>query len=84
MEPAARTHAPHAVVTHVEYFTSRGATTWKSTLEYHDDAGNLLIRNVPGQLSQNQVLTILYDPDKPNKVVHYPVAGYEIGEPGSS
>lgn len=61
---------------------SSGST--RSKLEYHDDAGNLVKGIVDRKLSQNQVLTILYDPEKPSRFTTYPVARYVIGEPGSS
>jgi hypothetical protein len=74
-----------ALVTHVQWHAVKGgARSWESTLEYQDDAGNFLKRRVPVKLSENQVLTVLYDPERPKKSTVYPVAGYEIGEPGSS
>ncbi len=56
---------------------SSGST--RSKLEYQDDASNLVRGYVDRKLSQNQVLTVLYDPDKPSRFTTYPVAGYEIG-----
>jgi len=74
-----------AQVTHVQWVSGgRGVRYPESTLEYQDDAGNFLNRPVPGMYSENQVWTVLYDPDKPTKFTVYPVVGYEIGEPGSS
>ena len=79
-----------AVVTDVEYVDHYDAKTgsssahWESKLEYQDDAGNLIRRKIRGGFKKNQVLTVLYDPDKPTKVMVYPVDGYEIGEPEGS
>ena len=61
---------------------SSGST--ESKLEYQDDAGNLVKGYVNRKLSQNQVLTVLYDPDKPSRFTTYPVAGYEISIPENS
>lgn len=61
---------------------SSGST--RSKLEYHDDAGNPVKGIVDRRLSRNQVLTVLYDPEKPSRFTTYPVARYVIGEPGSS
>jgi hypothetical protein len=61
---------------------SSGGT--RSKLEYQDDAGNAVTGYVDRKLFQDQVLTVLYDPDKPSRFTTYPVAGYEIGIPGDS
>jgi len=75
-----------AVVTDVVHHPggpkSSGST--ESKLEYQDDGGNLVKGYVDRKLSQTQVLTILYDPDKPSRFTTYPVAGYEVGIPENS
>ncbi|MGD0227030.1 MAG: hypothetical protein ABSF71_32285 [Terriglobia bacterium] len=58
---------------------SSGST--ESKLEYQDDADNLVKGYVDRKLFQGQVVTVLYDPDKPSRFTTYPVAGYEIGVP---
>jgi hypothetical protein len=65
--------------------TSRGNYTW--TLQYHDAAGNTVNTSLDNRRSKpemGQVLTVLYDPDKPSRFTTYPVAGYEIGMPENS
>lgn len=49
-----------------------------------NDAGELVKGNVIHKLSQNQVVTVLYDPDKPKKFAVYPVAGFDVGGPEGS
>lgn len=59
--------------------TSRGNYTW--TLQYHDAAGNTVNTSLDNRRSKpemGQVLTVLYDPDKPQRFITYPVARYEI------
>lgn len=75
-----------AVVTHVQYRSGKphSGAYWISKVEYHDDGGNPVKGWVEKELSENQVLTVLYDPDKPSECIVYPVAGYEIGEPEGS
>jgi len=58
-----------------------------SHLEYHDAAGNLvkiLVRSNILPQPGEQVLTLLYDPDKPDQYITYPVARYKIGVPENS
>jgi hypothetical protein len=68
-----------AVVTSATMGVKQGSR-WN--FEYHDAAGNLvksfLIRSSMPQPGQD-VLTVLYDPDKPQQFITYPVARYEIG-----
>jgi hypothetical protein len=89
-----------AVVTHIRKirFPGRSDPDFTVTLQFHDTTGNLITGKLPDRMnwkealdgvtsshfSINQVLTILYDPDKPTKFILYPPPGYEIGEPGSS
>jgi phosphoglycerol transferase MdoB-like AlkP superfamily enzyme len=73
-----------AVVTHVEYVHSKSVGTWVSTFEYQDDAGNPVKGEANRKLILTDVLTVLYDPDKPTKAIVYPIGGFEMGEPGSS
>ena len=72
-----------------------GGWYWTWTFEYQDDTGNPVQSQAkeyysptrahePDKFVRNQVLTVLYDPHKPMRVAAYPVAGYEIVEPGSS
>ena len=59
--------------------------TW--TVQYRDAAGNLVkayLANVPSRSKPGQVLTVLYDSDKPSRCITYPVWGYEIGVPENS
>ena len=65
-----------AVVTAV---ARRGKSGTISHVEYQDAAGNLVKRHLNYRLSQGQVLTVLYDPDKPSRFTTYPGVGYEIG-----
>jgi hypothetical protein len=57
---------------------------WVSLLKYQDDMGHDVIAKKSWKYEKDQVLTVLYDPNKPTECVVYPVDGYEIGEPGSS
>jgi hypothetical protein len=72
-----------------------GGCAWIWTIEYQDETGNLVQSEIkehkmstrarePAKYVRNQVLTVLYAPHKPTKAIAYPVAGYEIAEPGSS
>ena len=62
-----------------------GGIWWN--LEYSDVAGNRvkssLKRNSMPQPGQ-EVLTVLYDPNKPQQCIIYPVARYRVGAPQSS
>ncbi|MGA2985017.1 MAG: DUF3592 domain-containing protein [Terriglobia bacterium] len=63
----------------------KGGTIW--TLQYRDATGNLVETDLTSWSSRNatgQVLTVLYDPDKPSRCITYPVGGYEIGVPENS
>jgi hypothetical protein len=78
-----------AVVTDVESRATHDKSEtiteyWESKLEYQDDAGNIIRRKVRGKKHKHEVLTVLYDPDKPKKFLVYPVPEYEIGGPGGS
>jgi len=76
-----------AVVTHVVFEQGRNYRRWVSTLEYQDDAGKLVKTKLSSRssvFSTNQVLTVLYDPDKPRRYMIYPVVGFEIAEPKGS
>jgi hypothetical protein len=67
--------------------TAEAARGYRFTLQYHDDAGSVVkseTRSSSRKFSINQVLTVLYDPDKPKRCVTYPVAGYEVGGPEGS
>lgn len=70
-----------AVVTDARCHTGdpRSGRGWEAKVKYQDHAGNLVNGKVRRELSEGQVLTVLYDPDKPSKIIDYPVAGYEIG-----
>jgi len=84
-----------AVVIDAELQWLRNGCLWIWTIEYQDETGNLVQSEIkehkmstrarePAKYVRNQVLTVLYDPHKPMRVAAYPVAGYEIVEPGSS
>jgi hypothetical protein len=75
-----------AVVTKIltKYGGRNASGVTQSKLEYHDDAGNNVEVYVARLLSQDQVLTVLYDPDKPSRFTTYPVGGFVVGKPGSS
>jgi hypothetical protein len=67
-----------AVVTEVVHVEGRGAGIRRCHVEYQDAAGNLVKTYVDGGLPQGQVLTVLYDPDKPSRFTTYPGVAYEI------
>jgi hypothetical protein len=78
-----------AVVTDVQYRSTHDKSEtigghWESKLEYQDDAGNIIRRTIHAGKRKNEVLTVLYDPDKPKKFMVYPVREYEIGGPEGS
>ena len=64
---------------------AQGRTIW--TLQYRDAGGNLVeseLTTSSVRSATGQVLTVLYDPDKPSRCITYPVGGYEIGIPENS
>jgi hypothetical protein len=75
-----------AVVTKVQpYIVRRGNYSnrcYGFSVEYWDDRGNPVKSEVfltTPSFAENDVLTVLYHPDKPSKCIAYPVPGYEIG-----
>ena len=55
---------------------------YEFALEYQDDAGTLVKSKVASstqRFSQNEVVTVLYDPHKPSELRLPPAPGYEIG-----
>ena len=77
-----------AVVTKVQPYIVRrnnySNRCYGFSVEYWDDMRNPVKSEVfltTPSFSQNDVLTVLYHPQKPSKCIAYPVPGYEIGAP---
>ncbi len=78
-EPA---HAVVIGVVRTSGYKSSGSFYY-SILEYQDRAGNLVRGKEVGELPRGQVLTVLYNPNRPAIFIVYPPGEYKIGEPES-